>query len=66
LRYIEKYQRHYCDACKCYAPKAGASSANRACPVCKSELKFIAQYNEWYCYKCKKYPLRPGKPILLL
>jgi ribosomal protein S27AE len=66
LRHIEKYQRYYCDACRCYAPKANAQSAKKVCPTCRSELKFIAQYNEWYCYKCKKYPLRPGKPVLLL
>jgi ribosomal protein S27AE len=70
LKYIEKYERHYCHECKEYAPKSCISGPKvedkKTCPKCESELKFIAQYNEWYCYKCKKYPLRPSKPILLL
>ena len=66
MKFIEKYSRHYCNACKAYAPKAGAASEKKLCPACKSELKYIKQYNEGYCYKCKKYPLRPTNPVLLL
>jgi ribosomal protein S27AE/predicted RNA-binding Zn-ribbon protein involved in translation (DUF1610 family) len=61
LKYIEKYQRHYCYECKAYAPKEA-----KTCPICGDAMKFVQQYNEWYCYKCKKYSLRPSKPVLLL
>ncbi|MBN1678584.1 MAG: hypothetical protein JW880_08615 [Candidatus Thermoplasmatota archaeon] len=71
LRWIEKYSRHYCNACKEYAPKgfggvALGSGEKKQCPSCKGPMKFIAEYNEWYCYKCRKYSLRPSKPVLLM
>ncbi len=61
LKWIEKYERHYCVACKEYAPKE-----KKTCPACGDDMKFIPEYNEWYCYKCKKYSLRPSKPVFLL
>jgi len=70
LKFIEKYQRHYCYGCRKYAPKEGAPAheehpPKRKCPDCGSELKFIEKYNEHYCYACKKYPLRQSKkPIV--
>jgi ribosomal protein S27AE len=65
LKFIEKYQRHYCYGCKKYAPKerveaapAGAGPSERkTCPDCGRELKFIEKYKEHYCYTCKRYPL---------
>ena len=66
LKYIDKYQRHYCYGCRKYAPKEGVAvpdqpSPKTKCPDCGSELKFIEKYKEHYCYKCKKYPLRQAK-----
>ncbi len=66
LKFIEKYQRHYCYGCRKYAPKEGATApeehpAKPKCPDCGAELKFIEKYNEHYCYACKKYPLRQSK-----
>lgn len=67
LKWIEKYQRHYCYGCKRYAPKDGGEKAApqdpsiqppKACPGCGSELKFIEKYSEYYCFACRKYPLR--------
>jgi len=68
LKYIDKYQRHYCYGCRKYAPKKGASEApkpplhtppnRRTCPSCRGELRYIEKYKELYCYACKCYPLR--------
>jgi len=76
LKWIEKYQRHYCYSCKKYAPldkpeepKAPVAaeapkkeSTGKCCPQCSGEMKFVQKYNEWYCYTCKKYPLHKAKP----
>lgn len=70
MKWIEKYQRHYCYGCKKYAPKEGGEApkaqaspapAVKVCPDCGGELKFIEKYSEHYCYACKKYPLREKK-----
>jgi len=70
LKWIEKYQRHYCYGCRKYAPKvdvdkpvpkATHSQGPKACPGCGGELKFIEKYSEFYCFSCKKYPLRELK-----
>ncbi len=61
LKYIDKYQRHYCYGCKKYAPKdeklRGIAEVKK-CPECGGDLRFIEKYNEHYCNACKKYPLR--------
>jgi len=65
LKYIEKYQRHYCYGCKKYAPKDRVEAApaqaakpeKKTCPDCGKELRFIEKYKEHYCHTCKKYPL---------
>jgi ssDNA-binding Zn-finger/Zn-ribbon topoisomerase 1 len=71
LKWIEKYQRHYCYGCKKYAakedkpkeePKAAPAAEMKTCPDCHGALKYVEKYSEWYCYKCKKYPLRRKKP----
>ena len=70
LKWIEKYQRHYCYGCKKYAakedkpkeePKAAPAAEMKTCPECHGALKYVEKYSEWYCYKCKKYPLRKRK-----
>ncbi|OGS44272.1 MAG: hypothetical protein A3K76_07220 [Euryarchaeota archaeon RBG_13_57_23] len=65
IKWIEKYQRHYCYSCRKYAPseikKDSIAHTGNSCPGCGGELKFIEKYSEWYCYKCKKYPLRVVK-----
>ena len=65
LKWIEKYQRHYCYSCRKYAPreikKDPVTPGKKDCPGCGGELKFVEKYSEWYCYKCKKYPLRAVK-----
>ena len=67
LKYIDKYSRYYCYACKKYASRedparaavpAPATKPVKACPDCGKPLKFVEKYTEWYCYECKKYPLR--------
>jgi ssDNA-binding Zn-finger/Zn-ribbon topoisomerase 1 len=69
MKWIEKYERHYCYGCRKYASKDVAESKpepstvavvhdHKSCPECKGDLKFIEKYNEYYCYSCKKYPLR--------
>ena len=67
LKFIDKYSRYYCYACKKYAPRedparaavpAPASKAIKDCPDCGKPLKYVEKYTEWYCYECKKYPLR--------
>jgi uncharacterized Zn finger protein (UPF0148 family)/predicted RNA-binding Zn-ribbon protein involved in translation (DUF1610 family) len=68
LKYIEKYQRHYCYGCRKYAAKIELPNASigveqdasdlKDCPDCGSALKYIEKYHEHYCFTCKKYPLR--------
>jgi len=67
LKYIEKYSRYYCYACKKYAPRddparavvqSPADTSPKECPDCAKPMKYIEKYTEWYCYTCKKYPLR--------
>jgi len=67
LKYIDKYSRYYCYACKKYSPRedparsampAPAPKATKECPDCGKPLKYVEKYTEWYCYECKKYPLR--------
>ncbi len=68
MRYIEQYDRWYCDYCKEYAP---AGYAGRPAPVaesrqpvepaaplcskCGGPLTYIKEYDRWYCYACKEY-----------
>ena len=71
LKWIDKYQRHYCYGCRKYAQKEGAENHpspaeavakdTKKCPDCGSELKFIDKYSEHYCFACKKYPLKAAK-----
>jgi len=71
LKYIEKYQRHYCYGCRKYAPKEdlGKQRASpksgpplaKKCPDCGKKLKYVDKYSDFYCYTCKKYPLRTRK-----
>jgi len=71
LKYIEKYQRHYCYGCRKYAPRDGLEKqtapvkpeapATKHCPDCGKELKYVDKYSEFYCHTCKKYPLRAQK-----
>jgi uncharacterized protein YbaR (Trm112 family)/ribosomal protein S27AE len=75
LKWIEKYQRHYCYSCKKYAPVETPIESEPAppvvapkkepsakcCPECSTEMKFVQKYDEWYCYTCKKYPLHKAK-----
>jgi predicted RNA-binding Zn-ribbon protein involved in translation (DUF1610 family)/uncharacterized Zn finger protein (UPF0148 family) len=71
LKYIEKYQRHYCYGCRKYASREGVdrplapakpeTPATKHCPDCGKELKYVDKYSEFYCYTCKKYPLRAQK-----
>lgn len=67
LKWIDKYQRHYCYGCRKYAPKEGVPKKEestsaptgegaRRCPDCGGELKFVEKYGEHYCFACKKYP----------
>lgn len=67
LKFIDKYSRYYCYACRKYAPREDPARAvvqqpvnkgNKACPGCGKPLKYVEKYTEWYCYECKKYPLR--------
>ncbi len=67
LKFIDKYSRYYCYACKKYAPREdparavvqpSADKSPKACPDCGKPMKYIEKYTEWYCYECKKYPLR--------
>lgn len=58
LRYIEKYDRWYCDECREYVPLEKEETAPKdakTCTKCGEPLNFITQYNRWYCYKCKEY-----------
>ena len=71
LKYIEKYQRHYCYGCRKYSPKEASEKkpepaepeppVMKNCPDCGKEMKFIDKYSEFYCHTCKKYPLRTQK-----
>jgi len=68
LRYIERYDRYYCDLCKKYAPKDFKLEESRRCPACGGEAIFIQKYGRWYCRACKQYlPKEPqgdsGKPL---
>ncbi len=67
LKFIDKYSRYYCYACKKYAPRddpvraavpAPSTKAVKNCPDCGKPLKYVEKYTEWYCYDCKRYPLR--------
>ena len=73
LKFIDKYSRHYCYACRKYAPKdepvrpkvvpVKSEPGPKSCPGCSGELKYIEKYSEYYCYTCKKYPLRAQKAV---
>jgi predicted RNA-binding Zn-ribbon protein involved in translation (DUF1610 family) len=73
LKWIEKYQRHYCYGCRRYAQKGEVDKPapavklddhdHKHCPDCNGELKFVEKYKEFYCYSCKKYPLREKKKV---
>jgi len=72
LKYIEKYDRHYCYGCRKYAPKAldrakmaaplEKTHGRKICPSCRRELRYIEKYKEYYCFSCKSYPLRRQRP----
>jgi predicted RNA-binding Zn-ribbon protein involved in translation (DUF1610 family) len=67
LKWIEKYNRHYCYRCKKYAPKQRTpkyqletsveSPPPKVCPACGGRLHYVARFDEHYCDVCKKYPL---------
>ncbi len=67
LKWIERYERHYCYQCKKYVPKRHKDgnetvariqdSPPRICPVCGGEMNHIEKFDEYYCEACKKYPL---------
>ena len=71
LRWIEKYERHYCYGCKRYAPQkrtprysVGPSALTfprRLCPECGNDLRYLEKFGEHYCDQCKKYPLMEQK-----
>jgi predicted RNA-binding Zn-ribbon protein involved in translation (DUF1610 family)/ssDNA-binding Zn-finger/Zn-ribbon topoisomerase 1 len=73
LKWIEKYQRHYCYGCRRYAQKGEVDKPapalkneehdHKHCPDCNGELKFVEKYNEFYCFSCRKYPLREKKKV---
>ena len=68
LKYIEKYQRHYCYGCRKYTQKGApekqvsapvpAAAKVKNCPECGKQLTYIEKYSEHYCHTCKKYPLK--------
>ena len=74
LKWVEKYSRFYCYACKKYAPKhrrvklpvpAKVLTETDTCPVCGDTMEFVEKYSEHYCSTCERYPLvqrRKGDP----
>jgi len=77
MRYIQQYDRWYCDFCKEYAP-AGYTGQNASpvsaqtpvheeestplCPKCGRPLTYIKEYDRWYCYNCKEYAPKDISP----
>jgi len=66
LKWVEKYSRFYCYACKKYAPRqrrvelpvpAEVLTQTDTCPVCGDTMEFIEKYSEHYCSTCQRYPL---------
>jgi len=66
LKWVEKYSRSYCYACKKYAPKhrrvklpvpVDVLTQTDSCPVCRDTMEFVEKYSEHYCSKCQRYPL---------
>jgi hypothetical protein len=68
MKFIDKYQRHYCYGCRRYAPRDDAEKPQavpkpvapsvKNCPDCGGNLRYIEKYSEHYCNACKTYPLR--------
>jgi len=67
LKWINKYERHYCYSCKKYPPQQRTSkiplaslsraTPKRLCPECGNDLDFINSFGEYYCQICRKHPL---------
>jgi len=62
MRYIEQYDRWYCDECKEYGPASEKEKSRsidypsrNTCPDCRSKVRYIDQYDRWYCDECKEY-----------
>ena len=74
LKWIEKYNRHYCYGCKKYLPRQRrmkdfhiepGTDLDKTCPSCGQETSFNEKYSHYYCAKCKSYPfvhLRTREP----
>ncbi|HEV8595552.1 MAG TPA: hypothetical protein VGR51_08500, partial [Thermoplasmata archaeon] len=54
LRYVQSYERWWCDAEQKYAPKEYGRAKN-VCPTCGKDLTWIADYGRWYCYAEGRY-----------
>ncbi len=71
LKWIEKYHRYYCYACKKYAPQrrvpkykvqpSALTFPKKLCPECGNDLTYIEKFGEHYCDQCSKYPLMEQK-----
>lgn len=74
MRYIDRYERWYCDFCKEYAPvgydsQSSVSTSNSkpvipSCHKCGQPLTYIKEYDRWYCYTCKEYAPKDVAPAL--
>ena len=68
MKWVEKYDLHYCYSCKKYAPvqrrmrvqkrlPSAMLADQTTCPRCGRGLKFVHRYSAYFCQKCGKYPL---------
>jgi len=71
LRYVEQYDRFWCDECSEYMPQDFTDSKPASevkitdfmddskkqlfCPKCNEELVFSEQYNRFWCENCNEY-----------
>ncbi len=61
MRYIDEYDRWYCDNCQEYKSIEEETSApseeqqKNACPDCGDQMRYMDEYDRWYCDSCQEY-----------
>ncbi len=67
MRFIDDYDRWYCDSCEDYKSAQSTGGAEKeqeqdsnVCPDCGSEMRFIDDYDRWYCDSCEDYKSAPS------
>ncbi|MFW5928662.1 MAG: hypothetical protein ACOCSL_05595, partial [Thermoplasmatota archaeon] len=61
MRFIEQYDRWYCDRCQSYKSQQSEQQMptqqlrKSYCPECGNKIRYIEKYDRWYCDNCRNY-----------